>query len=127
VRARVAHRLLVIVAQYISFDASNIQVVYKQAGMPGPQPTAGSALEGMDAVCLEVRKLGLHPQGTRTEMHHVSLHSLAQDAASCTHRQARAAGMQMLLYVLPICNTIIVRSVYVMHACQLCTAALLHR
>ena len=63
VRAKVAHRLLVIVAQYVSFDASDIQLVYKQAGMPGPHPLAGSALEGMDAVCLEVRKIGLHPQG----------------------------------------------------------------
>lgn len=62
-RARAAHRLLVIATQYISFDATNLQLVYKQAGMPGPRPTADSPLEGMDAVCLDVRKIGLHPQG----------------------------------------------------------------
>ncbi|KAL0020504.1 hypothetical protein WJX79_001536 [Trebouxia sp. C0005] len=60
-RARAAHRLLVIAAQYISFDATNIQLVYKQAGMPGPRPTADSPLQGMDAVCLNVRKLSLNP------------------------------------------------------------------
>ena len=63
VRARVAHRLLVLVTQYISFEAADIQVVYKQTGMPGPKPTPGSPLEGMDALCLEVRKILLHPQG----------------------------------------------------------------
>ena len=62
-RARAAHRLLVIAAQYISFDATNIQLVYKQAGMPGPRPTADSPLQGMDAVCLNVRKLSLNPLG----------------------------------------------------------------
>ncbi len=62
-RARAAHRLLVVAAQYISFDATNIQLVYKQTGMPGPRPTADSPLQGMDAVCLNVRKLSLNPLG----------------------------------------------------------------
>ena len=63
VRAKVAHRLLVLVTQYISFEAADIQVVYKQSGMPGPKPAPGSPLEGMDALCLEVRKIGLQSQG----------------------------------------------------------------
>ena len=62
-RARVAHRALVIAVQYLSFDASNIQLVYKQSGVPGPRPPSDSPLEGMDAICLDVRKLALQPQG----------------------------------------------------------------
>lgn len=63
VRARVAHRALVIAAQYVSFDAGSIQLIYKQSGMPGPRPTKGSSMEGSDAICLEIRKLALQPQG----------------------------------------------------------------
>ena len=65
-RARLVHRLLVVGAQYISFEAANLQLVYKQAGMPGPRPTPNSPLAGMDAVCLDVRKISLEPQGTQT-------------------------------------------------------------
>lgn len=62
-RARVVHRALVVAVQYVSFDASNIQLVYKQSGVPGPRPPENSPLEGMDAICLDVRKLSLQPQG----------------------------------------------------------------
>lgn len=65
-RARVVHRLLVVGAQYISFEAANLQLVYKQDGMPGPRPTPDSPLAGMDAVCLDVRKISLEPQGIQT-------------------------------------------------------------
>ena len=65
-RARVVHRLLVVGAQYISFEAANLQLVYKQAGMPGPRPMPDSPLAGMDAVCLEVRKISLEPQRMQT-------------------------------------------------------------
>ena len=67
VRARFVHRLLVVGAQYVSFEAANLQLLYKQAGMPGPQPTPASPLEGMDAICLDVRKISLHPQGLSPE------------------------------------------------------------
>lgn len=62
-RASIAHRALVIAAQYLSFDAGNIQLIYKQSGMPGPRPAQGSPLEGTDAICLDIRKLALQPQG----------------------------------------------------------------
>ena len=65
-RARVVHRLLVVGAQYISFEAANLQLVYKQAGMPGPRPMPDSPLAGMDAICLDVRKISLEPQGMQT-------------------------------------------------------------
>ena len=65
-RARLVHRLLVVGAQYISFEAANLQLVYKQAGMPGPRPTPDSPLAGMDAVCLDMRKISLEPQGMQT-------------------------------------------------------------
>lgn len=65
-RARVVHRLLVVGAQYISFEAANLQLVYKQAGMPGPRPTPESPMAGMDAICLDVRKVSLVPQGMQT-------------------------------------------------------------
>ena len=97
VRARVAHRLMVIVVQYISFEAADIQVAYKQAGMPGPKPTPGSPLEGMDAVCLEVRKIGLHPTGDLVRMLVSEADLLAaqkqqqqQQQQHCAHEQDEA-------------------------------------
>ena len=62
-RASIAQRALVVIAQYLSFEAGNIQLIYKQSGMPGPRPTQGSCLEGTDAICLEIRKLAVQPQG----------------------------------------------------------------
>ena len=61
--ARIVHRLLVTGAQYIRFEAANLQLVYKQAGMPGPRPVLDSPLAGMDALCFDVRKISLDPQG----------------------------------------------------------------
>ena len=89
VRARVAHRLLVIVVQYISFEAADIQVAYKQTGMPGPKPTPGSPLEGMDAVCLEVRKIGLHPTGDIVGMlvSEADLLTSQKQQQDCMHEQ----------------------------------------
>lgn len=86
-----AHRGLVIAAQYISFDAGNIQLSYKQSGVPGPRPGKGSPLEGTDAICLEIRKLALQPQGKRyctwNCMHDfvVSLCNSCNPASLCAH------------------------------------------
>ena len=74
-RARAVHRLLVVGAQYISFEAANLQLVYRQAGMPGPCPTPDSPLAGEDAICLDVRKISLAPQGSQ---------SLPSSVAACS-------------------------------------------
>lgn len=63
IKARALHRLLVLCVQYVALHASNLEAIYRQADQPGPRPTAGHYLGGVDEICLTIRNATLIPEG----------------------------------------------------------------